>query len=102
MSVAEIASTGKPHRRNAKPENVSLVIERVENLTLELKNAAAIAQLIDGLDRRLALIEEGMPSVGMLTAPSGRLARIEKRTTHQGLDALRTQLKKARSNGHTE
>jgi hypothetical protein len=85
MSVAETpAVTKPPRRRQARPEQVGLVIERVENLTLEIRNAAAISQLIDGLDRRLALLEEGMPSIGMVAAQSGRLARLEEQARNGG------------------
>lgn len=78
MTMTETPAVTKPHRRQARPEQVGLVIERVENLTLAIRNAAAIAQLIDGLDRRLALLEEGMPSIGMVAAQSGRLAKLEE------------------------
>jgi hypothetical protein len=84
MSVAETPSVTKPRRRQARPEQVGLVIERVENLTLEIRNAAAITQLIDGLDRRLALLEEGMPSIGMVAAQSGRLTRLEEQARTNG------------------
>jgi hypothetical protein len=84
MSITETPSVTKPRRRQARPEQVGLVIERVENLTLEIRNAAAITQLIDGLDRRLALLEEGMPSIGMVAAQSGRLARLEEQARNGG------------------
>jgi hypothetical protein len=79
MSISEIATNGKPaRRRRVRPEQVSLSVGRVEHLTIEVRNAAAITQLLDGIERRVAILEDGMPAVGGLTAQSARLSRVEE------------------------
>ena len=65
-------------RRNVRPELVAVTIERVELLTIEARTTQAITQLIDGIERRLAIVEDAMPAVGGLTAQSARLARVEE------------------------
>jgi len=69
-------------RRNVRSEQVSISIDYVDYLTVEVRNAAAITQLIDGLERRLAVVEDSVPAAGSLTAQSARLSRVE--------DALRS------------
>jgi hypothetical protein len=53
-------------RRNARSEQISISVERVEHLTIEVRNAAAITQLLDGIERRLAIVEDELPAVGGL------------------------------------
>ena len=75
MSVSENPVVAKPRRRLTRPEQIGLTFGRVEtvNLTVEVRNAAAITQLIDGLDCRIALLEEGpsLPAVQPARLPNG-------------------------------
>jgi hypothetical protein len=65
--MADLAHT--PRRRNTAALT-SLTIERVEHLIIEVRNVAAVSQLLDGLSRRVVNLEDGMMAAYRNPPPS--------------------------------
>ena len=61
-------------RRQVRPEQVSLNVERVEHLIIEVQNAQPVA--IDALERRIAIIENSVAAAAGMPAQPDMFSRI--------------------------
>jgi hypothetical protein len=81
MNISDGTGEGKasqPRRRNARPEQANLFIERVERLDLHIEGGSVLSRLLESFERRITVIEEATPSIGMVASQSGRLSRLEE------------------------
>jgi hypothetical protein len=73
MLLPQPTTGTKPRRRGSKPEQFTIIVEKLESLTftVKIKNAQDLRLLVDGFENRLAILEDSVPAVGLAAPRNG-------------------------------